>query len=91
MFRWAEDFPKETKPTTVVDPRLRMIKWFAFDHIPESLQKVSAIFNGVAAWMMTNLPPGPEATEAMRKLLESKDCAVRAAIESDQKKGPIQG
>lgn len=86
MFRWADKMPEETKiPPKPPDPRLGMIKWFSFEHLPEHLQKVSANFSALAVWMLENLPAGAEATTAMRKLLESKDCAVRSAIESGKK------
>jgi hypothetical protein len=84
MFRWADKLPEETKtpPPRPPDPRIKMLKWFAFDHLPEPLQPVSARFYATAAWMMQEIAAGQEATAAMRKLLEAKDCAVRAFLES---------
>jgi hypothetical protein len=83
MFRWADKLPDEAKiPQRPPDPRVKMVKWFGYTHLPDHLQKVSAHFGGLALWMLDNLPAGPEATEAMRKLLEAKDAAVRAAIEA---------
>jgi hypothetical protein len=34
----------------------------------------------IAGEMAKVLPPGPEVTVCLRKLLEAKDCAVRAAL-----------
>lgn len=83
MFRWAGKLPDETEPSPrPQDPRVKMIKWFGYSHLPEHLQKVSAHFSGLALWMMDNLDAGPEATEAMRKLLEAKDCGIRAYMET---------
>src|SRR5215471_12114105 len=84
MMRWASKLPEETKPPPPSpDPRNKMIKWFAFDHLPPRLQVVSVEFAALAQWMRDNIARGPEATEAMRKLLEAKDCAVRAFLDSE--------
>lgn len=60
-----------------------IIQFFAFAHLPEHLQKVSKPFADLAAQLVTDLPRNPERTVALRKLLESKDAAVRAAIAKD--------
>ena len=54
-------------------------QFFQFEHLPPNLQQVSAPFAGLANLIMT-LPRNPERTVALRKLLESKDAAVRAAL-----------
>ena len=56
----------------------RMLKFFAFDHLPEHLQAVSRHFHNLAHRVTGMCPEGPERTVALRKLLESKDAAVRA-------------
>lgn len=62
-----------------VDPRVeRMMKWFKYDHLPGPLQDVSARFATLATSLVETIEPGPERTVALRKLLEAKDCAVRA-------------
>lgn len=61
------------------DPLLR---WFAFAHLPEKLKSVSAPFGALAQSIVDTLPSCAERTVALRKLLESKDAAVRAALES---------
>lgn len=58
----------------------RMLKWFAYTHLPMHLQIVSAWFHDVASVMCQEISPGPERTVALRKLLESKDAAVRAKL-----------
>lgn len=58
----------------------RMIKWFAFEHLPEHLREVSAPFGELARDLCYHLQPGPERTVALRKLLEAKDAAVRARL-----------
>ena len=58
----------------------RMLKWFAFEHLPERLQDVSKAFHKLAQSICEAIEPGPERTVALRKLLESKDAAVRAVV-----------
>lgn len=58
----------------------RMLKWFEYSHLPEPLQAVSEPFGVIARKLCHELEPGPERTVALRKLLESKDAAVRAAV-----------
>lgn len=60
----------------------RMLKWFRFAHLPQHLQEVSAPAAELAARMDEALPESAEKTAGMRKLLEAKDCFVRAKLES---------
>ena len=61
----------------------RMLQFFGYDHLPAHLQEVSFPFFGIAQWIVKNLPMNPERTVALRKLLEAKDCAVRARLWTD--------
>ncbi len=58
----------------------RMMKWFEFGHLPGHLQAVSSVFYDAACSLVMQVPSGPERTVALRKLLEAKDAAVRAAV-----------
>jgi hypothetical protein len=58
----------------------RMLKWFDYEHLPEHLQKVSKPFGELARHLCETITSGPERTVALRKLLESKDAGVRAAL-----------
>lgn len=58
----------------------RMLQFFEFKHLPEHLQKVSEPFNVLAYMICGEIPSNPERTVALRKLLEAKDCAVRAVL-----------
>ncbi len=58
----------------------RMLKWFAWEHLPEHLQEVSKPFSGLAKIINSDIAAGPERTGALRKLLEAKDAAVRAKL-----------
>lgn len=58
-----------------------LMQFFQYSHLPEHLQKVSSQFYPLAEFIQTSLPVGAEQTTALRKLLEAKDCAVRAALQ----------
>lgn len=58
----------------------RMLKWFAFDHLPEPLKEVSFHFSELARAICSLIESGPERTVALRKLLEAKDAAVRGKV-----------
>ncbi len=55
-------------------------KFFAYGHLPPHLQPRSRPFGQLAAQLIATLPRSAERTVALRKLLESKDAAVRAAL-----------
>jgi hypothetical protein len=57
-----------------------IIQFFAFGHLPAHLQAVSKPFHDMAHVIVDTLPRNPERTVALRKLLESKDAAVRALL-----------
>lgn len=59
-----------------------MLKWFNWQHLPAHLQSVSAPLKTVAEQLDQFVPDGPEKSAGMRKLLEAKDCFVRAAIDA---------
>ena len=59
-----------------------LLQWFGFDHLPEHLQTISAPFSVLAHHVAETLPRNAERTVALRKLLEAKDAAVRAALDS---------
>jgi hypothetical protein len=57
-----------------------ILQFFAYEHLPPKLQDVSIQFHALATIVVDTLPRNPERTVALRKLLEAKDAAVRAAI-----------
>jgi hypothetical protein len=58
-----------------------IMQYFAFAHLPERLREISRPFGELAAAMAVKRPDGsPEMAAALRKLLEAKDCAVRASL-----------
>ena len=61
-----------------------IMQFFDYAHLPPRLQEVSRGFYDMAHRMLVTLPRNPERTVALRKLLEAKDAAVRAALFSEQ-------
>ena len=57
-----------------------IMQFFAFDHLPEHLRKVSKPFGDLAVFVDHDLPNNAEKSTALRKILEAKDAAVRAAL-----------
>lgn len=58
-----------------------VLEFFQYNHLPEGpLRITSAQFNTLAWKLAKSLPDGAEKSVALRKLLESKDAAVRAAL-----------
>jgi hypothetical protein len=57
-----------------------ILQFFAYSHLPPHLQEVSRPFANLADQIVASIPRNPERTVALRKLLESKDAAVRAFI-----------
>lgn len=57
-----------------------LLQFFKYEHLPEKLREVSRPFGELAIRIVETLPRNPERTVAIRKLLEAKDCAVRAVI-----------
>ncbi|SDK81610.1 hypothetical protein [Lacicoccus qingdaonensis] len=55
--------------------------FFEYKHLPEHLQEVSKPLGELAKQMDESLIAGDEKEAGMRKLLEAKDCFVRAKLE----------
>lgn len=58
----------------------RMMQFFAYAHLPPHLQEISKPFGELAQQIVDTLPANAERTAGLRKLLEAKDCAVRAHL-----------
>lgn len=56
------------------------MRYFEYDHLPDTLQPVSRSVAELAVLMDQLLIDCPEKTAGLRKLLEAKDCFVRAAL-----------
>lgn len=60
-----------------------LLQFFSYAHLPVNLQTVSQPFHDLATHLDASLPVNPEKTTALRKLLEAKDCAIRAMLFKD--------
>jgi hypothetical protein len=58
-----------------------ILRYFTAEHLPAELRAVSRRFAELAQWVAADLPAGAEQSTALRKLLEAKDAAVRAALD----------
>ena len=56
-----------------------VLAFFDYKHLPAQLQTVSKAFHDLAHQVAAR-SSSPETTVALRKLLEAKDAAVRAAL-----------
>lgn len=59
----------------------RLMKYFDYEHLPENLQQVSASCRILADTIDVRLSESAEKTAGLRKLLEAKDCFVRAKLD----------
>lgn len=58
-----------------------ILKYFEWEHLPPELQRVSSPLCQLAQHIDEELPDCAEKSAGLRKLLEAKDCFVRAALE----------
>jgi hypothetical protein len=60
-----------------------LLQFFEYSHLPLNLQEISRPFYEFVHFMESKLPENAEKSTFLRKFLEAKDCAVRAAIFKD--------
>lgn len=53
---------------------------FTYEHLKPNLREVSKPICDLARTIDESLPDGPEKSAGLRKLLEAKDCFVRASL-----------
>lgn len=56
-----------------------ILSFFKYSHLPVHLQPTSRPFRELAL-LMAAVPRNAETSAGLRKLLEAKDCAVRAMV-----------
>jgi hypothetical protein len=70
-------------PHAELGPRASpILRHFRYEHLPHTLQAISRPVGDLARAMDDALPDGPEKQAGLRKLLEAKDCFVRAPLEA---------
>lgn len=62
-----------------------ILHFFHYAHLPEKLQGASRPFCDLAHHLIVTLPRNTERSVALRKLLEAKDAAVRANVDTQPK------
>lgn len=67
----------------MTEPHERLLQFFAYEHLPPRLQEISKPFCKLAEEIVGSIPPNPERSAGLRKLLEAKDCIVRSSIYKD--------
>lgn len=76
------DIPQPSSPTPANRPdKHPILQHFEYGHLPLHLAEISKRFHELAHHMHDTLPMGAETVAGLRKLLEAKDCMVRAANE----------
>jgi hypothetical protein len=67
----------------------QLARWFDHGHLkPGTLARlVSRHCAELAEGLLLTIPDGPELTAGLRKLLEAKDCFVRAALDASDDDG----
>lgn len=60
-----------------------ILQYFEYEHLPKELQRVSKPFSELAYTLANSYLDGPELTVGLRKMLEAKDCMVRAALHKE--------
>lgn len=58
-----------------------IIRYFEYQHLPSHLAAVSKPFHDLAWDLVNQLDASEELEAGFRKLLEAKDCMVRAALQ----------
>lgn len=58
-----------------------ILRGFKYEHLkPGDIQDTSKLFASLANYLVKELPSSPEVVAGLRKLVEAKDCFVRAAV-----------
>lgn len=57
-----------------------LLQFFRWEHLPPHLQATSQPFADLAHQLARELPANSQLDGALAKLLEAKDCAVRARL-----------
>ena len=82
VVNWAVKTYDDQAPARVDKQALEgIMRFFEYGHLPEQLQKVSAPICDMAQQLYREVPDCEEKAAGLRKLLEAKDCFVRASFD----------
>jgi hypothetical protein len=70
-----------SQPPTPLENPHQLIRYFENSHLKPPLAGISQTFKDMALYIDSKLPDGSEKSTSLRKLLEAKDAAVRAALD----------
>ncbi len=76
----TEIHPAPTEFTPEEIAKEGILRFFHYGHLPEGLRARSKPFCDLARLIVDTTPRNAERAVALRKLLEAKDAAVRAAV-----------
>jgi hypothetical protein len=85
---WMDGYNYRREEQTMTRTGNPIMQFFAYEHLPKSLHPVSKAIGDVARLMEQNLPASAETSAGLRKLLEAKDCFVRAALDKRVERAP---
>lgn len=74
------EIDKETGEVAMAYTPSPIMKYFGYTHLPQKLQEISKPIAEVAFILDQTLENGAEKSTGLRKLLEAKDCFVRASL-----------
>lgn len=77
------EFPNPSGPSVPRKPQFPILKFFKYTHLPNHLKDISKPFCDLAEKVSEMAIPEGENAEiaaGLRKLLEAKDCIVRAML-----------
>lgn len=69
----------------------RKLSFLGYDHMPEKTVQISGPIHKLAFELDKLLPDGPEKDLGMQKLLEAKDCFMRARLSVELKPPDANG
>lgn len=68
----------------------QILRYFRYDHLTSQyLKDTSKLFADLASQLDDGLEDSPEKSVALRKLLESKDAAVRSVVTQMEERGEL--
>ncbi len=78
----ATQMTQQEEKAGYMTPTGQLLRYFDDDTaLPDRLREVNRPLQALAHELVSNLSVGPELTTGIRKLLEARDCFLRAALD----------